>query len=145
MSAPGRRMDSTKHFGMDALRLGRVSIAPGDSHWPLRFGRGLFLCRALGSHPFVPAGLTPVAQDIIHRPPCLIRNTVQTQVSRDTFAGQRRPCGRANPLRFTFSFYAVCLSCVQCQCRSRFQQISASLRATATRAIFALERFRTRA
>ena len=31
-----------------------------------------------------------------------------------------------------------------CQRRSRFQHISASLRAVATRAIFALERFRTR-
>ena len=53
--------------------------------------------RAQGSHPFVPAGLSPVAQDIVHRPQCPIRSTVQTLVSRDPFAGQPRPYGCAKP------------------------------------------------
>ena len=41
-------------------------------------------------------------------------------------------------------FYAARAARVRCQPRNRRQQISASLRATATRAIFAPERFRTR-
>jgi hypothetical protein len=41
-------------------------------------------------------------------------------------------------------FYAACSECVRCQCRNRFQQISANFRATATRAFFAPDRFRTR-
>jgi hypothetical protein len=44
-----------------------------------------------------------------------------------------------------FSFYDICSTCVHCQYRNRFQQISANFMATATRAIFAPERFRTRA
>ena len=44
------------------------------------------------------------------------------------------------------SRYAVAAGgvCSRCQRRSRFQHISASLRAVATLAILALERFRTR-
>ena len=41
-------------------------------------------------------------------------------------------------------FYAAFSACSRCHRRNRFQQISANLRADATRAIFALERFRTR-
>ncbi len=113
MSAPGRRMDSTKHFGMDAWRLVRVSIARGDSHWPHGAGPGPELRRRRKSHE------------------TLLRANGGRAGARIRFV-------------FAFSFYVACLSCVQCQCRSRFQQISASFRATATRAIFALERFRTR-
>ena len=43
-----------------------------------------------------------------------------------------------------FPFYAACSARVRCQCRKRFQQISANFLATATRAILALDRFRTR-
>ena len=42
------------------------------------------------------------------------------------------------------SFQAACGECSRCHLRSRFQQISASLRAAATRALFDPARLRTR-
>ena len=47
--------------------------------------------RAGSSHPFVPSELRLVAYYIVHRSQRPIRRTVQTCVSRDTFAGQQRP------------------------------------------------------
>ena len=67
--------------------------------------------------------------------------------------GQCRLASHETPLRasrdrtrarYRFALYAAWWACSRCQRRSRFQHISASLRATATRAIFALDRFRTR-
>ena len=97
--------------------------------------------RACGRHPFVPAGLAPVAHDIVHRPLCRIITTVRTRRSDQSLlrAISSRVVARHNVVR-----QAACSACWRCQRRSRFQQISASFRAAATRAILALDRLRTR-
>ena len=100
-----------------------------------------FACRAHGRHPFVPSGLAPVAQDIIHRPQCPIRRTVRNLRPTSPRCG---PTAAVLVRESAFSRYAACSACVRCQCRNRFQQISANFLATATRAIFAPDRFRTR-
>jgi len=82
----------------------------------------------------------PVAQDIVHRPQCPIITSVRNRPT-SPFSG---PTATVLVREAAIPFYAACSACVRCQRRNRFQQISASLRAVATRAIFALERFRTR-
>ncbi len=121
MSVPGRRMDSPKRSGMDALRLDRVSIGRGFPLAASLSGEGSLvvrLCRALGSHPFVPAGLTPVAQNIILRPPCPIRHTVQTKVSRVLL---RANGGRAGArIRFVYFLFLRCffIVCFRQACKT---------------------------
>ena len=97
--------------------------------------------RAGSSHPFVPS--EPWARRILYcsRPQCPIRRTVQTKRLTRHLCG---PSATVLVRDLVASPYAAWLACSRCQRRSRFQQISASLRATATRAIFALDRLRTR-
>jgi len=122
----------------------RMYYAVLHSATPLEpFGWLFGVAHCVVTHSCRPS-LWLVAYCTVHRPKCPIRSTVQTRVSRDPFAGQQRPDWCAIPSFSLGSLYAAALACSPCQRRSRRQQISASLRAAATLAIFALERFRTR-
>ena len=132
MSAPGRRTDSPKGSGMDA-------------------------CAAL----CVPSGFVrSIVLRVAHmvdthscRPSCCPSHIVlftgrsaQSSLAAESLSASPL-CGphAAVSVRETTCFFqAAWPACSRCQRRRRFQHISASFRAAATRAIFALDRLRMR-
>jgi len=132
MSAPGRRMDSPKRVGRDACAALCV---------PSLLGRSIVLRRAhmVDTHSCRP-GL---------RPSHIVRFTGRSaqsllaaeSLSASPFCG---PQAAVSVRETTWFFQAAWLACSRCQRHSRFQQISASFLAAATRAIFALDRLRMR-
>ena len=132
MSTPGRRMDSPKGVGMDAcasLCAPSVLFAPSllrnahmvDTH----------SCRPSfrPSHIVLFTGRS--AQSLL----------AAESLSASPFCG---PHAAVSVRETTWFSQAAWLACSRCHCRKRFQQISASFLAAATRAIFALDRLRMR-
>ena len=121
MNAPGRWMDPPK-LGMDALRvIGFVS--------PRRADR---------SHPFVPSGR---GRRTGYNSPRNHPINSTAQILRLAMTPERVGLPRKRARRLCLLLQAATLACSRCQRSSRFQQISESLRAVATRAMLLLERF----
>jgi hypothetical protein len=111
---------------------------------PIPATLGVAVSRALDSHPFVPSGPLAASHRIL-----FIGRSAQSEARCRTSPHQtplranNSRCGARHNFSPCF-LYAAFSARSRCQRRSRFQQISASFLAAATRAIFALERFRTR-
>ena len=132
MSAPGRRMDSPKGVGMDAC---------GSLWVPFVSGRSIVLPNAhmVDTHSCRPS----------FRPSHIVLFTGRSaqsllaaeSLSASPFCG---PHAAVSVRETTWFFQAASPACARCHCRNRFQHISASFLAAATRAIFALDRLRMR-
>ena len=132
MSTPGRRMDSPKCVGRDACA---ALCVPSifDRSIVLRYAHMVdtHSCRPSfrSSHIVLFTGRS--AQSLL----------ATESLSASPFCG---PHAAVSVRETTWFFQAAWRACSRCHCRNRFQHISASFLAAATRAIFALDRLRMR-